>query len=155
RLPAWTRALPSELYARAVQRQIDGSSDSAWLLVGILAAEAVAIYGASSAVHGRLLASSGNERAHRRRSVVDRSSRRFPFLTPAASAVAVVHARNALRSVRGRLAVLLPGPLIAGLALLARRLPGEVPLGSILGTQSHMVLGCGCVFSLYALQAFH
>ncbi len=155
KLPVWTRALPSELYARAVQREVEGSSASAWLLVGALVAEAVAIYGASSALHGWLLASSGNERAHHRRTVVDGASRRWPFLTPAASAVAVVHARNALRSVRGRLAVLLPGPLIAGLALLARRVPGEVPFGSLMSAQSHMALGIGCVFSLYALQAFH
>ncbi|HEV8113587.1 MAG TPA: hypothetical protein VGR31_12495 [Planctomycetota bacterium] len=154
-LPAWTQVLPSELYARALQREVEGHPESAWLLVGILAAEAAAIYAASSAVHGRLLAASGNERAHRRRTIVDGASRRWPFLTPEASAVAVVHARNALRSVRGRLAVLLPGPLIAGLALLSRRLPGEVPFGSMLNSQSHVLLGFGCVFSLYALQAFH
>jgi hypothetical protein len=155
RLPAWSRAVPSELYGRSVQAQVAGRSDEAWLLVAALLAEAAAIYGLSSAVHRKVLDTSGTGRARRSATRMNAGPERWPFLTPAATAVATVHARNALRSVRGRLAVILPGPLFAGLALLARRIPDEVPFGERMSTQGYALLGFQCIFALYALQAFH
>ena len=75
-------------------------------------------------------------------------------LTPAVSALAVAQLRTALRSVRGRLIVTLPGPMLAVLALVSRRVPKEFPGGSLFGSQGDVLLGAGIVFSLYALQAF-
>jgi hypothetical protein len=154
-LPAWTRALPSELYARSVRMEVEGSSERSLLLVGALLAEAGVLYQLSFLVHRRLLTSTAGGRGRRRSGEVRVRGARWPFLSPNVSAIAAVHARNALRSVRGRLAVFLPGPMVAVLALLARRMPGEVPLGELIASQSHVLLGFGSLFSLYALQAFH
>jgi hypothetical protein len=79
---------------------------------------------------------------------------RLPGLSAAASAVAVVQARTALRTVRGRLVVLLPGPMFAVLGLVTRRMPDEFPGGDALGTHGPLLLGVQAVFSLYALLAF-
>ena len=155
KLPAWTRALPSELYGSSVQAQIEGRSEKAWLLVGALFAEALALYAASSAVHRRILGTSGSGRARRRSVDVDASSGRWPGLSRGATAVATVTARNALRSVRGRLAVFLPGPLFAFLALLGKKIPDEIPFGRAIAGEGHVLLAFQCLFGLYALQAFH
>jgi hypothetical protein len=155
RLPAWTRALPSEVYARSVRLELEGRSDSAWLLVLVLAAEASALYAPSSAVHRRVLDTSGGGRSRRGSAPIRVGLARWPLLTPAATAVAVVHARNALRSVRGRLAVLLPGPLLAAVAWLSRGIPKEDPFAPMLGAGNHVLLAFACLFGLYALQAFH
>jgi hypothetical protein len=86
---------------------------------------------------------------------VSTSTRRWPGLSQGETAVALVHARNALRSVRGRLAVFIPGPLFALLSLLGRKLPGEMPFDGLLGGRSHVLLAFQCLFAMYALQAFH
>jgi len=155
RLPAWSRAIPSELYARSIQEQIDGNAQRAGLLVGLLLVEGAALFALSSAVHRKVLETSSNERSRRSSARVRLGLERWPGLTPAATAVAAVHARNALRSVRGRLAILLPGPLFAGLSLLARRIPDEIPFGELMGTRGYALFGFQCFFALYAQQAFH
>jgi hypothetical protein len=48
----------------------------------------------------------------------------------------------------------MPGPLIAIIGLLSRRIPDEIPAGLLLGSQGHVLFGAGCVFSLYALLSF-
>lgn len=154
-LPAWTQGLPSELYARALRMEVEGRSDRSLLLVAALLAEAAVLHQLSSRVHRKVLTSTGSGRARRRSGEIPLGASRWPFLSPTVSAVAAVHARNAIRSVRGRLAIFLPGPLMAVFAILGRRMPGEVPFGGMMAGQSHVLLAFGCLFSLYALQAFH
>ena len=154
-LPAWTRGLPSELYARAVRMEIEGRSDRSLLLVAVLLGEAAVLHHLSSRVHRKILTTTGSGRARRRSGQIPLGATRWPFLSPTVSAVAAVHARNGMRSVRGRLAIFLPGPLMAVFAILGRKMPGEVPFGSLIAGESHVLLGFGCLFGLYALQAFH
>jgi hypothetical protein len=71
----------------------------------------------------------------------------------AASAVAFAQARTALRSVRGRLIVFMPGPLMALLNLLAKRVPEAVPGGGFIGSHDFVALGTSLIFAMYALQA--
>ena len=153
-LPAWTRALPSELYGRSIEDGLSGRSGAAWLGVAVLFLEAGVLYGLSAATHRKVIESTESGGTRRRSGVEPIKGLRLWGLTPAVSAVALAQVRTALRSVRGRLIVSLPGPLLAVIGLLCRRVPGEFPGGSLLGSQGDVLLGAGIVFSLYALQAF-
>lgn len=153
-LPAWSRAIPSELYGHSIGMAVDGHVGSAWLGVALLFAEAAALYALSALVHRKLLESSESGRGRRRTDPVRTSTRRIPGLTPAASAIAIAQARTALRSVRGRVVVMLPGPVVAILGICSRRLPGAFPGGDFLGSHGYALLGAGMVFSMYALLAF-
>jgi hypothetical protein len=90
----------------------------------------------------------------RRRAAAVVRTRGVPGLSPAAAAVAWTQARAGLRSVRGRLAVLMPGPLVAGMSLLSVRAPGEFPGGAALGSHGHITIAAGLVFALYTLLGF-
>ncbi|HYN20775.1 MAG TPA: hypothetical protein VE078_07445 [Thermoanaerobaculia bacterium] len=153
-LPVWSRALPSELYGRSIGMALAGHQGAAWLAAALLCVEAAALYGLSSLAHRRVMSSVESGGGGRRRERAElRAGRLIYGLTPAASAVAWVQVRTALRTVRGRLIVLMPGPFLATMGLLARRAPGELPGGSLLGSDGHVLFGVGIVFSLYALQA--
>lgn len=154
-LPVWTQALPSELYAGAVRMEVEGRSDRSLLLVAALLAQAAVLHHLSSRVHRKVLTSTGSGRASRRSGKIPLGPSRWPFLSPTVTAVAAVHARNAIRSVRGRLAIFLPGPLMAVLGILGRKAPEELFLGRMMAGQGYVMLAFGCLFSLYALQAFH
>jgi hypothetical protein len=81
------------------------------------------------------------------------AARQLPLLSPAVSAVAMAQMRTALRTVRGRLVVLAPAPLVVVFGVLARRMPEEVPGGAALG-EGPLLLGAAAVFGLYAMNAF-
>jgi hypothetical protein len=153
-LPPWTRALPTELYVRSIRMGLEERPALAWSWVAALWLEAAALYAASAAAHRRVLESADGGGPRRPAGARRGATLRLPGLTPAASAVAIAQARTALRSVRGRTIVLLPGPLVAMLGLAARWMPGEIPGGSVLGSQGHALLGAAIAFTLYALQAF-
>ena len=153
-LPVWSRAIPSELYGRAIRFSCDGRTGMAWLSVGGLLLEAGVLYGLSSAAHRKLIGSTESSSTRRRAAEQQSEAWRLPGLTPAASAVAITQARTALRSVRGRLIIFMPGPFLAMLSLLSRRIPRALPWGSFLNTDGYLVLGVSIIFSLYALQAF-
>jgi hypothetical protein len=70
------------------------------------------------------------------------------------SAIAITEYRTALRSVRGRLAVILPGPLVAILTLMMRGMPDNRPWLTAVFAEGHLVFAAGLVFALYALQPF-
>jgi hypothetical protein len=59
------------------------------------------------------------------------------------------------RSVRGRLAMLLPGMIVALFGVLARRVPDQVPGGELFSLHGHALLGFGVLFSFYVMHAFH
>lgn len=153
-LPAWTRAIPSELHGRAIESALGGRSGGAWLGAMILALEAAALYGISAAIHRRLLGTVGSGGGRRRGARSRIRLLRLPGLSPAACAIAAAQARTALRSVRGRLVVIMPAVLVVVFGLLSRFTREAAPGGSFLGTNGHALLGAGIVFSLYALQTF-
>jgi hypothetical protein len=152
-LPRWTHALPSELYGLGVRAAAAGRMASAWAHVGGLALEGVLLFALSAAVHRRLLESIESDHRHRATAAVHARVMRLPLLNTATSAVALAQVRTSLRSVRGRLAVLLPGPIVALMVMLLRGMP-EVQLTGLFTTHSYVLLGGGIIFSLYALQPF-
>ena len=72
---------------------------------------------------------------------------------PASSAVAWAQVRTGLRSVRGRLLVLLPGPMMGMIALLFRQMGSDDRFASTLASNGHLMVGAGGLFCLYAMQA--
>jgi len=152
-LPRWTRVLPSELYGSAV-RIADEDRRVAWASVALLIVEGVFLFVASSAVHARLIGSLENEQARHRRSSGIVSTWTLPLVGPAASAVAVATVRTALRSVRGRLSVLLPGPLVLALSILFHRLSDTPPNLATALAHGDLVFGASALLALNALQPF-
>jgi hypothetical protein len=153
-LPAWTRALPSELYARALAAGLAHDARTATRPLLYLFGECALLALASSSAHRKLLESVENPRAERHRRADARLPRwSLPLIGPSASAIALVQARTALRSVRGRLTVLLPGPMMALLTVVFARTSDD-GWASRAATQGHLVLGVSLIFGLYALLAF-
>ena len=153
RLPVWTRALPSELYGRAVLDGLAGNAGSAGFAVMLLFIEGAVLYAASSAVHRQLLTTLESDRARRRRGPSKSRLGRLPLLSPEASAVAWAQVRTGLRSVRGRLLVLLPGPMMAMLTLLFRQVGANERFPGVLSSNGHLLVGAAGLFCLYAMQA--
>ncbi len=153
-LPFWTHAVPSELYGRAIVHQAVGETTAAWLDVAVLWLDVIALFGLSAAVHRRLVESIEIDSRRHRAGVVRGAGIRLPGLRRAASAVALVQVRTAARSVRGRLVLLLPGPLVAILTLLFRTMPEQQPWAAALATHGPYLFGAGGVLGLYAMQAF-
>jgi len=154
-LPAWTRALPSEMFGRVVTRAaIDRRPNAAagWL-AGLLA-EAALFFMLSGMVHRRLLEAAGGSASRRRKAVVLRRPWRIPGVSAQASAVAWVMARTALRSVRGRIAILLPGPMLALVSLVLLRSPEEASWTAQVSTQSHLAFAASLIFVILAIQPF-
>jgi hypothetical protein len=153
-LPAWTRVLPSELYGAAVGAASDWPAKSPWLPLAGLFAEGALFYGLSSTVHRRVVESVESGRTRRYRAHPAAAAFRIPGMWPGTSAVAVAQVRTAMRSVRGRLVVLLPGPIVAMLAITFGRIHAPGALESILATRGYAAFGAGIIFALYASQAF-
>lgn len=153
RLPSWTRLLPSELYGQAVRESLAGNTGRAAVAVLLLFAEGALLYAASSSVHERLLTALEGDRARRRSTRARAALGRLPLLGPEASAVAWAQARTGLRSVRGRLLVLMPGPMLAMMTLLFRQMGSDERFAVTLAANGHLMVGAGGLFCLYAMQA--
>lgn len=153
-LPVWTRALPSEAYGRVVTRAAEGDPRAAAGWIGVLAGEAALLFWLSGLVHRRLLESAGGSSSRRRKTVSLRRPWRIPGVSPQASAVAWVMVRAGLRSVRGRIAVLLPGPMLALVTLVMLRTPEEASWLAVVGSQSHLAFGASMLFGILAIQPF-
>ncbi len=153
-LPVWTRVLPSEAYGRVILQTMTRDAGGVTAGLVVLAAEAGLLFAGSAAVHRRLIQSlEGDQRRRKQRGVAVRMPR-VPFIGPAASAVAWAQYRTAVRSVRGRLIVLLPGPLLAMMTVLFRQIPEEGRWAVAAAEHGHLLLGAGIVFCFYSLQAF-
>ncbi len=152
-LPPGTAWIPSELYARALREGFRHRRSRVWLSVGTLMAEAALLYAVSAGAHRRVLATveSGSPRGTAGSAAA--AARRLPFLSPATSAVALAQLRTALRTVRGRLVILTPAPLVLVFGVLSRKIPDELPGGGA-WADGPLLLGAGAIFALYALQAF-
>jgi hypothetical protein len=153
RLPVWTRGLPSELYGRALTQGLAGNGAGAGLAVMLLLLEGGVLYAASSRVHRQLLTALEGDRTRRRTAGTHSWFGRLPLLGPEASAVAWAQVRTSLRSVRGRLLVLLPGPMMAMMTLLLRQMGSDEQFAVVLASNGHLMVGVAGLFCLYALQA--
>jgi hypothetical protein len=150
----WTRVLPSQHYANAVRAGFDGNRPAAGRALGWLGVEAVMLFVASSFVHGRLIGSVESDRKRRRGGPKPLAAWRIPLAGPAVSAVAAAQVRTAVRSVRGRLSILLPGPLIAALSIALRQMSDTAGTVEAIASSGHLLLGVGILFTLYSFQAF-
>ena len=152
-LSDWS-ATPPELYATAIEAALARDNDMTLGALFLLGLEGTTLFVLSSWLQVRLLESpvTGLTRSRRGRHL-----RPFPqllFLTPAASAIAIVQARTAFRSVRGRLILLLPGVMVALLHTVVSRIPDEIPFGRFLLSSPDAVLAFGLSFCLYTLLPF-
>ena len=153
-LPAWTAVVPSEAFGRVVaSAAIDANRTAAagWLVV--LLAEGAVFFWLSGLVHRSLLKTAGGSSGRRQRTSPMRPPWRLPGLSLQATAVAWAMVKGGLRSVRGRVAVLLPGPLMAVVLLTLLR-ADEGRLASILDTNSHLVFGASLFIGVFAIQPF-
>ena len=152
-LPRWTRALPSEVYGGTVLNAVAGNLAGAGFGLLVLGGEAALLFVFSSAAHRRMLGALEGGSRRRRLAELPVAGLPLPGLSPAVNAVAWAEVKTALRTVRGRLVVLLPGPLFALLAATVGRIPSET--WAVAASQhGHLLFGLGITFSLYSLQAF-
>jgi hypothetical protein len=150
----WTQGLPSQLWVETVRSGASDEYARSGLAFSLLGAQALGLFAVSSFVHRRLIGSIEGDHGGRGGEVRPVRLWRLPGLSPAASAVALAQTRTALRTVRGRLSVLLPGPMLAMLALVVRQVPDEARLAEAVSTHGHWLLGVGLLFSIYSFQAF-
>jgi hypothetical protein len=153
-LPGWASVLPSELYGAAVGAASEWPAKSPWLPLAGLFAEGALFYALSNTVHRRIVESVESGRTRRSRASTAGGAFRIPGMWPGSSAVAVAQVRTAMRSVRGRLVVLLPGPIVAMLAITFSRIHAAGTFEPILATRGYAAFGAGITFALYAAQAF-
>jgi hypothetical protein len=153
-VPAWSRAVPSELYAAAIRGAAAQNSGVVALSIAGLLGEGLALFALSSAMHARLIGSVESNRSRRKSSIDAGAAVRLPLLGPAASAVALTQVRTALRTVRGRLGVLLPGPMIALLVFVFGTIGESPPWMTAIGSRGYYLFGAGGIFAIYSLQAF-
>ena len=154
-LPAWSRVLPSEAYGLAINQAVAGRPAGIAAGLLLLVGQVGLLFLASSAVHRRVIQSLEGDGRRRKHKEIATSAPRLPFVGAAASAVAWAQYRTALRSVRGRLIVLFPGPLLALMMVIFRQLPGEEGrwAASAAG-QGYLLLSAGVIFGFYSMQAF-
>ena len=151
-LPGWTRYLPSEVHAGIVREAMARRGTGVATGLAILSVQAGFLFFASSRVHRRLLNSLESEFGGRRTGDIKGPSPQLPLLSPGASAVAWAQYKGALRTVRGRLTVLLPGPMLAILTLAFRGIESET-LATTAAQQGYMLLGVAIIFTLYSMHA--
>jgi len=153
-LPRWTLAIPSELYGVALNAAMDGRRSTAWLAIAVLIGEGVLLFAASSVVHARLIGSLENEQDHHRRFTRPLGGFEVPLTRPPVAAVAMTYLRTALRSVRGRLAILLPAPMLLAITALMRQ-TADVPSGfATVFHRGDLLFGVGSILALHGLQPF-
>lgn len=151
-LPAWSRYLPSEVHGRVIAAGLAGTRSDVALGVGTLLLQAALLFLASARVHKQILNSLEGDHRRKRSAEIKGPSPRLPFLSPGASAVAWAQFRGALRTVRGRLTILLPGPMLAMLTFAFRSVPQETWATSA-ADQGYLVLAVSIIFTLYSLHA--
>jgi hypothetical protein len=154
-LPAWSRVLPSEAYGLTINQAVAGRPAGIAAGLLLLVGQVGLLFLASSAVHSRVIQSLEGDGRRRKQKEIAASAPRLPFVGAAASAVAWAQYRTAIRSVRGRLIVLFPGPLLALMMVIFRQLPGdEGRWAASAAGQGYLLLGAGVIFGFYSMQAF-
>lgn len=133
-----TWVIPSELYSKTLQRAHDGRTMASLLPLGALALIGTALFLTSARVHRRLLDSPEiNSPRRGRGGALEFRARHLPGLSRAASAVAWATARTAMRTVKGKAAVITT-PLAVGILsfALSRRWEGVDFAGMHVGASS-------------------
>jgi hypothetical protein len=154
-LPSWTAVLPSELFGGAMtSAMVDGDRRGSASWVAVLVAEGIVFFWLSGLVHRRLLESAGGSSSRRLRLTQMRPPWRLPGVSREAAAVAWVMVKGSLRSVRGRVAVLLPGPMVALLSIVILRGPDDGGIVAMLGMHSHILFGASLFIAIFAIQPF-
>jgi hypothetical protein len=151
-IPSWARVLPSEMAGLAIAGAARGDIASASGWVGGLWVATAAVWLASAQVHRRLL-NLGDSVARRSTGAGVVGLRRVPWVSPAVSAIAAAQWRTAIRSVRGRLAILMPGPIIAVLLVVITR-SGDVPWADRIGEYSHLACAAAATMALMTVHPF-
>ena len=151
-VPGWARYLPSEVHGRTVAAALAGERAAVVAGLATLLAEVVLLFVASGAVHRQILASLEGDQLRRRRTGVALMGRRLPLLSPGASAVAWAFTRGAFRTVRGRLSILLPGPLLAMLTAVFQHVPRQTWTVEAAG-RGYLLFGGSLIFTFYAMHA--
>lgn len=152
RLPAWTHYLPSELHGRTIAASLEGDATATAAGLAALAGQAFLLFAASGAVHRRMLDSLEGDQSRRRKRTLTFGFPQLPLLTPPASAIAWTMMRTAFRTVRGRLTIILPGPLLAILTAGFKNIPDE-NWARYAGEYGFLLFGVMIFFSFYAMQA--
>lgn len=152
RLPAWTHYLPSEVHGHTMAAAL--SSNRTGVVTGLLTlgVEAVLLFMASARVHRQLLGALEGDKGRRKSGDIRLGGRPWPFLTPGASAVASTMLRGSLRSVRGRLTIMLPGPMLALLVAVFKSIPSETWTQEA-AARGYLLFGASVIFTFYAMNA--
>lgn len=151
-LPRWTRALPTEMYGLVLTRGViekDVSAAAGW--TAALWGQVALVYWLSGLAHRRVLTDAGG-RARRTGETGFRPFPQVPGLAFGMSAVAIAQYRSGFRSMRGRLAVLLPGPMIALLSLVLTRSPEDAAWIAKIPEHGYIGFGASLLFALLALH---
>jgi len=151
-LPVWTRYLPSEVYVGIVNDGLRKRGTGVATGLVILGVQAALLFLASSRVHRRMLNSLESEFGGRRTGTIKQPSPQLPLLSPGSSAVAWAQYKGTLRTVRGRLTILLPGPMLGILTLAFRNIPAET-WAKAAAEQGYLLLGASTIFTLYSMHA--
>lgn len=154
-LPGWVQFLPSEVYGRVMTSAAvrhDNAAAVTW--AAFLIAEAMLLFHLSAMVHRRLLESAVGASGGAHRAVPMRPPWRLPGVSAGTATVAWVMFKSSFRSVRGRVAVLLPGPMMAIVSLVMLRRPDDIPWLASLNTHSHLMFGASLMIALFAIHPF-
>ncbi|HEX5069834.1 MAG TPA: hypothetical protein VFV78_06420 [Vicinamibacterales bacterium] len=151
-LPGWTQYLPSEVYGRTIAAALAADRGNILIGFGMLAAEAVLLFLASARVHRQMLGSLEGDQSRRRSTEIKLGPKPLPWFSAGESAVARALVRAALRTVRGRLTILLPGPMLALLVAVFNRLPQETWTVAA-ASRGYLLFGGSIVFTFYAMHA--
>jgi hypothetical protein len=151
-LPRWTRYLPSEVHGHTMAAALE--SDRAGVVAGLvtLGVEMVLLFMASARVHRQMLGALEGDQSRRRSAEIKLTGRKWPLLSPGASAVAWALTRGSFRTVRGRLAVLLPGPMLAMLVAVFQSIPSETWTAEA-ATRGYLLFGASSLLAFYAMNA--
>jgi hypothetical protein len=146
------RYLPSEVYGRTIADVLASRRAEVFGGFGVLAGEALLLFLASASVHRQMLGSLEGDQSRRRSAEIGLGPKPLPWLSPGESAVARAMVRGSLRTVRGRLTILLPGPLLAMLVAVFNRLPQETWTVAA-ASRGYLLFGGSIVFTFYAMHA--
>ena len=133
---------------------VDHNRGIAVTKVAALISQGMLFFWMSAMVHRRLLESAVGASGGKHRATPMRPPWRLPGLSTPAGAVAWVMFKSSFRSVRGRVAVLLPGPMMAIVSLVLLRRPDESPWITMLGNHSHLLFGASLIIALFAIHPF-
>jgi hypothetical protein len=153
--PAAVWLIPSEAYARALGLAVLGRPAAALGPTAVLALTGLLLYGLSRLLWRRLLASPAASGGRRGPAELPRPFR-VPGLSAAASAVAWGQLVSVVRTLAGRLGLLVAPVLTVMLGTVLRSEVGEMAsIGRAMGSTGGVVLGAGAVaLAMLSMQTF-